>query len=175
MRGSSAAIGLAAAVLGCTGAMAAYAQGPGTLSGAVHDARGDASVSPFNPAPAADARRVSVSYDPAAGTLALEAWLWSPAPSTFQLKALFVSPACGAASAAADVLDFDLGGSAILRIDGAIPASVTRRTALNGRRLTESWSGPELRSLRLGCVRGSIATGGVGGFELDEFGPFALR
>jgi hypothetical protein len=138
-----------------------------------HDPRGDASVSPFVGPPAADVKTMSARYDPSAGVFTLKLRLWSPVPPVYQLKGFFVSLSCG--TSAADVLDYDLGGSAILRIDGSIPVSVTRRTTREGKRLTETWSGPELRHLALGCVRGSVSTGDIGGFGIDEFGPFALR
>jgi hypothetical protein len=158
----------------CSGLATAEARAADpVVTGHVRDARGDATVSQFLGPPGADVKRVSVRYDPAAGRFVLESRLFRPAPSVYALKALFASPTC--ASTGADVLDYDVGGSAILRINGAIPLSVTRRTVREGRRLTETWSGPELRGLDLSCVRGSVSTGGIGGFGVDEFGPLVLR
>jgi hypothetical protein len=142
------------------------------VRGHERDPSGDATVSLFQGPPAADIKRVSVTYNAAAGRFVLEARLFSPAPRVYALKGMFASRRCPPAGA--DVLDYDLGGSAILRVNGTIPSSVTRRSARHGNRLIESWSGPELRRLGLGCVRGSVSTGGIGGFGLDEFGPFAL-
>lgn len=143
------------------------------LRGLQHDPRGDASVSPSTGPPAADIKRVKVRYDPAEGRLQLTATLFGPAPREYRLKTLFVSPSCGGATE--DVLDYDTGGSAILRINGTIPLNLVYTLTRERGRLTETWSGPELRRLTgLGCVRGSVATGGIGGFGLDEFEPFLL-
>jgi hypothetical protein len=144
------------------------------LGGKQRDPRGDASVSPFTGPPAADIKRVTARYDPVEGRFALEATLYRPVPSEYRLKTLFVSPQCRGTTT--DVLDYDTGGSAILRINGQIPLSLAYTLTREGSRLTETWSGPELRQLAgLGCVRGAVATGGIGGFGLDEFGPFPLR
>jgi hypothetical protein len=169
MKSKAAAIG-AAALCSCLGMPDARAGGSG-MTGDQRDPRGDSTVSPFQGPPAADVKRVQVRYDPAAGRFVLEAKLFRPAPGVYALKAMFASPSC---APGADVLDYDIGGSAILRINGSIPVSVVRRSVRDGKRLTESWSGPELRGLDLGCVRGSVSTGGIGGFGLDEFGPFVL-
>ena len=166
------AAAMVAALCACLGTAEARAGDP-VVTGHIRDARGDATVSQFQGPPAADVKRMSVRYDAAAGRFVLEARLFRPAPTVYGLKALSASQNC--ASTGADVLDYDVGGSAILRINGAIPASVTRRTVRAGRRLTETWSGPELRRLDLSCVRGSVSTGGIGGFGIDEVGRFVLR
>ncbi len=168
----AAAIGVTTMLWSCLGVAGARAAAP-ELGGAQRDPRGDASVSPFTGPPAADIKRVKVRYDPAEGRLELKARLFRPAPSEYRLKTLFVSPSCRGTTE--DVLDYDTGGSAILRINGTIPLNLVYTLTRERGRLTETWSGPELRRLAgLGCVRGSVATGGIGGFGLDEFGPFRL-
>ena len=162
---------MATALAVCAGAAEARAKTQ-VASGETRDLRGDATVSIFAGPPAADIKRVVARYDAAAGRFVLRVRLFRPAPGAYALKGMFASHTCPPAGA--DVLDYDLGGSAILRIDGTIPSGVTRRTLRDGPRLVEEWSGPELRGLDIGCVRGSVSTGGIGGFGLDEFEPFAL-
>jgi hypothetical protein len=138
----------------------------------VHDPAGDATAS-VQGATAADAKRVTITYDPAGGTLEVEEKLWSPAPSFYSLKTLFAFQGCSPSSP--QVLDYDTGGSAILRIAGiGIPLNVTYQRETRGTRQTETWSGPELKGLDIGCVRASVATGGPGAYGIDELADIEL-
>jgi hypothetical protein len=166
---------VAAAVLALGVSAGASSANHTILSGSVHDPRGDATVPPFGP-PAPDVKRVRVTYDPVNGKFEVEVKLWSPAPSFYAMHPGLAFRDCSPASER--ILFWDpLGGPPSLFITG-IGASLTTHFTreINGTRLTETWSGPDLRQLDIGCAAGNVATGSAGvGFGGDEFTPIELR
>jgi hypothetical protein len=151
-----------------------------TLTGAVHDPKGDAYADPTS-GEHPDVKRVSVSYDPAAGAIEWRIAMWSPAPSFFMLKAVSASVDCSPSSPT--VFYLERAAAFPLRIAGVGPAQhVAYERVIDGTHLTETWSGPELQGLDLGCIRGPYegspggeVTTGIINVGSDTFAPFAVR
>src|SRR4051794_17500985 len=122
-------------VLLSAGATTASADAP-KLKGAVGDPRGDASHG-FGTGEAPDVKRVSVTYDPAAGVIEWRIAMWSPVPSFFMFKAVSATVDCTPASPSV----FHLERAAVfpLRVTGiGAVQNVVFERVIDGAHMTET-------------------------------------
>ena len=166
----------------CVTAAPALGKAP-KLKGAVRDPRGDAFPDPQT-GERPDVKRVSVTYYPTAGVIKWRVRLWSPAPTQtpYILKALRATRDCSPSSPT--VFYLERAAAFPLRIEGVDVTSqnVAFEREIHGARMTETWSGPELRGLDFGCITGpfegaqggEVATG-IFNVGIDYFEPFKVH